>query len=149
MRLLAALPAIFMLVLAGSVMLGTAGLNYWDGFTPGARFFPGWLAGAGAVLALLLLLTQWRGTDPGETELPGAFGAVRVGAAMAGLIGLALLAQPLGLVVAAALFMLFLLLVVLRAPLLTSLMTTVIVIGGIEAIFVRWLAVPLPAPFFL
>lgn len=149
MRIIHALPAIFMLVLAAGVMLGTAGLNYWDGFTPGARFFPGWLAGVGAVLALLLLLTQWRGTDPGVTELPDASGAAKVMAVMAGLVVLALLAEPLGLVVAAALFMLFLLLVVLRAPLWPSLLTTVIVTGGIEGIFARWLAVPLPAPFFL
>lgn len=149
MRLLAALPAIFMLVLAGSVMIGTTSLNFWDGFTPGARFFPGWLAGAGAILSLLLLWTQWRGTDPGETELPEARGAARVLATMAGLVALALLAKPLGLVVAAALFMLFLLLVVLRAPLWPSLLTTGIVIAGVEGIFARWLAVPLPAPFFL
>ncbi len=149
MRLLAAIPAIFMLALAASVMIGTAGLNYWDGFTPGARFFPGWLAGAGAVFSILLLVTQWRGTDPGVVELPERQGTAKVLATMAGLVGLALLSPTLGMVPAVALFMLFLLLAVLRAPLLPSLLTTLIVAVGIQGIFGLWLGVPMPTPFFL
>ncbi len=148
MRFLQAVPAIFMICLAVGVMLGTTGLRFWDGFTPGARFFPGWLAGAAVMLSLALLLTQWRGTDAGTPDLPDARGARRVLAAMAGLVVMALLIPTLGMVPAAALFMPFLLLVVLRAALLPSLMTTVIVIVGIEGVFARWLGVPLPAPFF-
>jgi hypothetical protein len=48
---------------------------------------------------------------------------------------------------AVALLMAFLLLVVLRQPLVPSLVTTAIVAIGIEAIFVRWLGVPLPTSF--
>jgi hypothetical protein len=147
-RLIAAIPALFMLVVALGILLGTSGLRFWDGFTPGPRFFPGWLAGLGVVLALGLLITQSRGTDAAEMELPTLRGVIVVGKTMAGLVALALLAQPLGMVPALALFALFMLLGVLRAPLLPSLLTTTIIAGGIEGIFVRWLAVPLPAPAF-
>jgi Tripartite tricarboxylate transporter TctB family len=148
MRFLQAIPAIFMICLAVGVMLGTTGLAFWDGFTPGARFFPGWLAGAAVLLSATLLLTQWRGTDAGTPDLPDATGARQVLATVVGLIALALLVPTLGMVPAAGLFMAYLLLGVLRAPLLPSLLTTAIVVIGIEGVFVRWLGVPLPAPFF-
>lgn len=148
MRFLQAVPAIFMICLAAGVMIGTAGLAFWDGFTPGARFFPSILSAAAVILSLALLATQRRGTDAGRPELPDAPGARRVLAALAGLTALALLVPVVGLLPAAGLFMLFLLLLVLRAALLPSLLTTAILLVGIEVIFVRWLAVPLPAPLF-
>ena len=117
MRLLKAVPAIFMICLALGVLAGTTGLTLWDGFTPGARFFPAWLSGVGILLALALLVTQWRGTDAGELDLPDRTGAIRVLAAVAGLVGLALLATQVGLLAALVLFVLYMLLVVLRAPL--------------------------------
>jgi hypothetical protein len=60
---------------------------------------------------------------------------------------LAVAAPVIGMVAAVALLMAFLLLVVLRQPLVPSLVTTAIVAIGIEAIFVRWLGVPLPTSF--
>jgi hypothetical protein len=149
MRLLNAVPAIFMVLLAAGILFGTAGLSFWDGFTPGARFFPGWLAGVGVILAVLLVISQWRGTDIATLDLPDAQGAAKVFATTGGLIVLALLAKPIGMVPAMAAFVLFVLLVVLRARLWPSLLTALIIVTGIEVIFVRWLAVPLPAPFFL
>jgi hypothetical protein len=148
MRLLQAVPAIFMICLAVGVMAGTAGLNFWDGFTPGARFFPAWLAGAGVLLSLALLLTQWRGTDAGELDLPDKPGALRVLATVAGLVVLALLATQVGMLPALVLFVLYMLLGVLRAPLWPSLLTVLVLAVGIEGIFVRWLAVPLPTATF-
>ncbi len=148
MRFLQAVPAIFMICLATGVMLGTTGLSFWDGFTPGARFFPGWLSGAAVLLSAALLVTQWRGTDAGQPDLPEPGGAVRVLAAIAGLVTLALLVPLIGMVPAAALFMLYLLLIVMRAALVPALVTTAIVTVGIEVVFARLLAVPLPAPLF-
>jgi hypothetical protein len=46
-----------------------------------------------------------------------------------------------------AVFVLFILLVVLRQRVLPSLMTAVLITGGVYLLFVRMLAVPLPAPF--
>lgn len=147
-RTVLAAPAIFMICLAVGVVLGTSGLKLWDGFTPGPRFFPAWLAGAALVLSGLLLLTQYQGTDGGKPDLPEPAGAVRVFAILAGLIVLALLVPVFGMVAAVAMFMLFMLLAVLRAPILPSLLTTAIVALGIEVIFARWLGVPLPASYF-
>jgi hypothetical protein len=78
--LIAALPALFMLGLACAVYLGTAEHRIWRGITPGPRFFPVILAGTGALLAVLLLVGQWRGTDLGSLELPGGHGARQVAA---------------------------------------------------------------------
>jgi hypothetical protein len=148
-RLLLAAPAIFMICLAAGVLLGTSGLKLWDGFTPGPRFFPAWLAGASVVLSGLLLLTQKLGTDGAKLDLPEPGGVGRVLAILAGLIVMALILQTTGMVPALALFMLFLLVAVLRAPLVPSILTTAIVTVGIELLFVRWLGVPLPTPSFL
>lgn len=149
MRLLNAVPAIFVIALAAAIMLATAGLNFWDGFTPGPRFFPVWLAGAGVFLAVMLLITQRRGTDVATLDLPDAKGFVTVLATIIGLLGLAVLARPIGMVPALALFVMVQLLVVLRAPLWPSVLTTIIIAFVIEGIFVRWLSVPLPPPFFI
>ncbi len=149
MRFLLAAPALFMICLALGVVLGTSGLKLWDGFTPGPRFFPAWLAGAAIVLSGLLLLTQRLGTDGARLDLPEPGGTGRVLAVLAGLIALALIVPLAGMVPALALFMLYLLLWVLRAPVLPSIGTTVLVTAAIELIFSRWLGVPLPAPFFL
>ncbi|WP_103333822.1 tripartite tricarboxylate transporter TctB family protein [Pseudotabrizicola formosa] len=147
-KFLMAAPAIFMITLALGVILGTQGLRFWDGMTPGARFLPGWLAGAAIVLSATLLLTQWRGTDAGAPDLPDAPGARRVGATLIALIILGLMIPVLGMVPAVAIFILFQLLIVQRAAALPSLVTAGIISVGIEMIFARWLGVPLPAPFF-
>ena len=149
MRPVEAVPAIFMIALSVAIAFGTADLRHWDGTTPGARFFASWLAGAGLLLGVVMLIAQRRGTDgEGALDLPGRSGALRVGLILAGMIALPLVAPVIGMVPAVALLVAFLLLVVLRRPLVPSLLTTAIVAIGIEAIFVRWLGVPLPTPSF-
>ncbi len=53
-RALTAAPALFMIVLSGAVLLGTADLRMWRGITPGPRFFPVLLAATGVTLGVLL-----------------------------------------------------------------------------------------------
>lgn len=48
-------PGLFLIALSLGVILGTSGLAVWDGFTPGARFFPLVVGGLGLLLAALLL----------------------------------------------------------------------------------------------
>lgn len=147
--LLAALPALFMLGLACAVYLGTAELRIWRGITPGPRFFPLILAGTGALLAVLLLVGQWRGTDLGSLELPSRHGARQVAATILAL-GLLALGSPLvGMVPMVALFVLAMLLLVLRQRLVPSLAATAVVALGLQLIFVTWLKVALPPPGFL
>lgn len=149
MRKLEMVPALFMITASIVIILGTAGLAVWDGFTPGARFFPLFVAGIGLLLAALLLWQQWSGSDTGLVDRPGTSALARVFLTVAGLVGLAAGAPLIGLVPMLGLFALFILLVVLRQRPLPSVVTAAVIAGGTHLVFVRLLAVPLPAPFGL
>lgn len=149
MRLLDAVPALFMIVASLATIMGTADLAVWDGFTPGARFFPLIVGGAGLVLAALLLWQQWRGIDTERAETPDSGALVRVGLTVAALVALAAGAPIVGLLPMLAVFVMFMLLAVLRQRLFPSCVTTVVIVGGVHLVFVRWLSVSLPAPFGL
>lgn len=146
MRLVEAIPALFMLVLAGIIVFGTAGLNHWDGITPGARFFPTILAIAGSAVALVLLWAQWRGFESVILHFPTREGSFRVGATIVALIALAICTPLVGFIPALAAFMAVMLLAILRQRLLPSLAATVIVSGFVKLVFIHWLSVPLPMP---
>jgi hypothetical protein len=148
-QLAVAAPALFMLALAAAVFLGTSELRIWRGVTPGPRFFPLILAGSGALLAVLLLIAQWRGAEAAVLDLPDRYGAIQVGATVAVLAGFGLLVPLMGMVLAAGLFTLVMLLAVQRQRLLPSLVAAVIVALGMQLVFVQWLKVALPAPAFL
>lgn len=147
MRPIEAVPAVFMLVLAAGVFFGTAGLNYWDGVTPGARFFPAILAGAGTVVSILLLLAQWRGIETVEIDAPSTSGLIRVAASFLALIILAVGIPVVGFVPMLGAFVLVMLFIVLRQRIVPSIVAAVIVAGFVHFVFVRWLSVPLPMPF--
>lgn len=147
MRLLETVPALFMLAASLAVMFGTAGLAVWDGFTPGARFFPLLVGSIGLLLAGVLLWQQWRGADTGMVDRPDRPALVRVGLTVAGLVAMAAGAPVIGLVPMLAVFAIYMLLVVLRQRPVPSLVTALVIAGGTHLIFVRWLSVPLPAPF--
>lgn len=147
LRVIDALPAIFIIVLSLGILIGTAGLPYWAGTTPGSRFLPVWLSGSGVLLGLLMILSQVMHADKGILDLPSATGAARVGMTIAAMATLTLATPLVGMVPMLGLFMAFMLIVVLRQRAVSSLITTAIVVGFIHIIFVRWLLVPLPAPF--
>ncbi len=142
-------PALFMIAAALAVIFGTTGLAVWDGFTPGARFFPLFVGSMGLLLAGLLLWQQSRGTDTGTVDRPDRPALLRVGLTVAGLAAMAAGAPVLGLVPMLAVFALFMLLVVLRQPVRPAVVTAAVIAGGTHLVFVRLLAVPLPAPFGL
>jgi hypothetical protein len=142
-----AIPALFMIAASGTVFFGTAGLNFWDGVTPGARFFPAGVAGVTLALALALLWTQLRGTDQGVVDVPDRPALLRVALTVVGLFVLAAGAPVIGLVPMLMVFCAFMLIVVLRQRPLPTLITTLVIGVGTHLVFMRWLAVPLPAPF--
>ena len=146
MRPIEAVPAVAMLALAALIFLGTSGLNYWDGPTPGARFFPAILAVIGSGVAILLLVAQMRGLERVVTDFPTRSGGVRVAATSAALIALAVAVPLIGFVPSLALFVLAVLLGILRQRLAPSLLTAAIVAGFVHFVFSRWLSVPLPMP---
>jgi hypothetical protein len=148
MRRLEAVPALFILALAAFVFFGTSGANYWDGVTPGSRFFPAALAIVSVVAAAALLWAQRSGLERIIIDLPDAAGARRGGLSLGALVALAASTPVVGFTPMIAIFALFMLLAVLRQRLLPSAATAAIVAGFVELIFVRWLAVPLPAPFW-
>jgi hypothetical protein len=145
-RLAEAAPGLFMIALSGAIILGTSGLSYWSGVTPGPRFLPVWLAGAGLAVALAFLVAVRRGEAGGALDLPDASAAVRVGLVVLAMVSLPLTAPVVGMVTSVALLVAFLLLVVLRQRLVPSLATTAIIAVGVDLVFVRWLRVPLPSP---
>ena len=147
MRKLEIVPALFMIVVSLAVILGTGELAVWDGFTPGARFFPLFVGGFGLLLAAILLWQQWRGADTILIDRPDRQSIMRVALTVAALVAMAVGAPVVGLVPMLAVFSLFILLVVLRQRFLPSVVTTAVIAGGTYLIFVQMLAVPLPAPF--
>lgn len=144
MRASDVLPAIALLALSATAVLGTWHLGYWSDFTPGPAFLPFWAAAAGLLLCALRLVEARRLGEVTVVEWPSRAGLLRVALTFAALVALAGLSPVLGTMSSAALFMAFLLIVVQRRRLLPSLATTAITTGLIYVVFVRWLGVRLP-----
>ncbi len=147
MRILETVPAAFVLLASAGVFLGTTGLNYWDGVTPGARFFPAALSVAGFGIGLGLIYAQWRGIEQVDVDLPDRPALVRVAASVLALVMLAVAAPLVGLVPALFVFVAGMLAFILRQKPLLSLVVAGIVTAFVHLVFVRWLSVPLPQPF--
>jgi putative tricarboxylic transport membrane protein len=145
MRSVDVVPAAVMLGLSAVVLVGTRELPYWTDFTPGPAFLPRWIAGAGVLLSVILLLQAWRAGGAARPEWPEKAGAIRVLLTTGGLILCVPLAPYLGLVVTTVLFMLGMMVGILRRRILPSLITAVGTGGLIYVVFVWWLKVALPA----
>jgi putative tricarboxylic transport membrane protein len=142
MKRLDYITATVMLAFSAVVVFGTGGLDFWDDFGPSSRFMPLWVAGATALLSLLLILEAGRSTE--EAALPDRSGARRVALTLACIVGFMAAAPWLGFIAATATFVLVLLLGVERRRVLPSLVTAVATASIVQAIFVTWLAIPLP-----
>ncbi len=145
MRMIDVAPAAVMLGLSAVVLAGTRELPYWTDFTPGPAFLPRWIAGAGVLLSVILLLQAWRAGGAAKPEWPERAGAIRVFLTTGGLILCVPLAPYLGFVATAVVFMVGMMMGILRRRLLPSLITAVGTGGLIYVVFVWWLKVALPA----
>ena len=145
MRSVDVAPAVFMLGLSAAVFLGTLDLPYWADFTPGPAFLPRWIAGAGVLFSVMLLVQAWRAGGAGKPEWPDKVGALRVGLTVAGLIFCVPLAPYTGFIAVAFLFMMGMMLGILRRRFVPSLLTAACTGGLIYVVFVWWLKVALPA----
>jgi len=123
-------PPLLMLALSAVLVLGTWHLGYWRDTTPGPAFAPIWLAGAGALLAILQLRSVWAG-GASAYDWPDAVGLKRVATAFFGLVAFSVLSPLL-----------------MAQPLVPSLITAGVTTGMIYFIFVRWLDVSLPTGYF-
>lgn len=148
MRISDAVPALFILALSALAVLGTWNLDYWSGTTPGPSFLPFWVAGLTVPVVVLELVEAWR---PGRrdaraaAEWPDRAALLRAALAFCGLVAIVLLTPLLGMVPSIMAFIAFLLIVVLRRPLWPSVAAVVVTGGVIQAIFVWWLRLPIPA----
>jgi putative tricarboxylic transport membrane protein len=145
MRILDVAPALFMLGLSAVVFVGTGDLPYWADFTPGPAFVPRWVAGVGALIALILLIKAWRAGGSAKPDWPEKAGALRVGLTTLGLILCVPLAPYAGFIAVGFVFMMGMMIGILRRKFIPSLLTAVFTAGLLQFVFVWWLKVPLPA----
>lgn len=131
-------------VVALVIILGTSELEFWSGISPGPRFMPILVGTSIIVLALLYSYEViQQGTDA-AVDFPAGSDRRRIVFLALAIIAFALISVPLGIVVAAFVFILVTLLFILRQPLMPSLLTSVVTIGVIYSIFVAWLDLRLP-----
>jgi putative tricarboxylic transport membrane protein len=135
--------ALIMLALCAVVIIGMAGFAFWSDYAPGPSFGPYLIAGAGILLALLLLVEAIREEDQ-PADWPDAIGRSRVVFTATGLVLFAAALPWLGFLISAVAFMIVLMMVVLRRSVVPSLLTTAVTIALIQGIFVQWLNVRLP-----
>jgi putative tricarboxylic transport membrane protein len=145
MRTLDVAPALVMLGLSVTVFAGTNELPYWTDFTPGPAFVPRWVAGAGLLLSVILLVQAWRAGGSAKPEWPDKAGATRVLLTAVGLILCLAFAPYLGLIATAFLFMVGMMVGILRRKIVPSLFTAAFTASLIYIVFVWWLKVALPA----
>lgn len=133
--------------LCGFMAFTAFGYSLSDAIGPGAGFFPFWLGVLGAGLSLALFVQSWRGRPIGEGTaalLPRGEGARRTAKLLAGLVGLALLLEPLGFRLVMLVFTAGLLLALeVRRP-VTITIFALVSSFGLFHVFYHWLQVPLP-----
>lgn len=144
MRTLDVAPALVMLGLSALVYGGTRDLSYWSEFTPGPAFLPTWVAGAGVLISIVILVQAFRQGGTGKPEWPDRAGGVRVLLTTGGLALCVPLAPHLGLVATTVVFMVGMMLGILRRKVLPSLVTALTTGVLIYTVFVWWLRVALP-----
>ena len=144
MRKLETASAIVLLALAALVALGTSGLPYWADFAPGPAFAAWWVAGAGALIAVLLLLRHGGARRRNPADWPERGGLVSILLAIGAMWLFVALLPVLGTTASGTILMLVLLLLVERRPVLPSLATTIVTVALVELVFNLWLDIDLP-----
>jgi hypothetical protein len=136
--------ALILLGLSTLVVTETWDLPYWARFTPGPAFAAIWVAAAGFLIGLTLLVQALRSTSSEPVGWPDRTGARQVTLGAAALWILLVMIPWLGTGVAGLIFVAFFLLAVARRPLIPSLFTSVFTVVMIETVFRVWLNINLP-----
>jgi len=148
MRRLEITTALIFLCLCVVVIVTIWDQPYWSDFAPGSAFLPYWVAGLGAILAVVQLSVSAKRRGDEHASWPDRAGALRVLMTVSALWLFIAIVPWLGTAISATSFMLGLLLLVLRRRWLPSLITTIITVGMIELIFILWLDIRLPRGVF-
>ena len=135
----------------GAALWEASSFQYGTEFAPGPGFAPVWLSAIGIALSLLIAFNAFkavRAPQP-ETDLPpeaiDKSGLRRVGATLAGLVAMMVIASWLGLVPAILAFLLFLTLYVQRLSVVTAIAASVGTVAFVYVVFVRLLDVAIPS----
>ncbi len=124
--------------------------SYGTEFAPGPGFAPVWLSAIGIAVSVLIALNAFKAArrrrpSPDSSEPIDKRGLIRVGATLAGLAAMVVIAPWLGLVPSILLFLLFLTLGVQRLPTVTAIGTSAVTVLFVYVVFVRLLEVPIPS----
>jgi hypothetical protein len=144
MRTVDIISSLVMFALSVMVFATTRHLPYWADYAPGSSFAPFWIAMAGAILSLILLVGALRRQDSPPGDWPDRSGATRVIMAAAALWTVIVVAPILGLMPVALAFVLFLLIVVERRPIVPSLATAAVTMALVYGVFSAWLGIAFP-----
>ena len=137
--------AILLLSFSGLVILQSRALPYWTADSPGPGFLPLWLGVLLACASTAMFARTFAIVTVGRLVFPNREGAVRLAIVVGLTVATAALALVIGLVLASGVFMGVTLTYLrpgrMRANWAMALGTSLVV----WLLFVRWLAVPLPA----
>jgi putative tricarboxylic transport membrane protein len=136
--------AVVLLVLGAGFAAGALRYPYWTPAGPGSGFLPLWLGLALGLLALGLLASATRATDPGPPWLPAGRGLVRIGAVLVATGLFVALIPVLGMAAGTVLFLVAVLRVLEGHGWAA---TAVVALGTATAnwlVFAHWLRVPFP-----
>lgn len=147
MRIVDIVCALVMLALSAVTFFATRHLPYWSDFAPGSAFGPIWVAAAGVLISLLLIVDAVRRREDARPDFPDRQGFTRVAMTAVALWVVVYLTPFVGLIGTAVLFMLFLLLVVQRRPIVPSVLTTALTTGLVYGVFSAWLGIAFPKGF--
>lgn len=141
--------SIILLALFGATIWLSTGLPILDDLGPGPGFFPLWLAGLGAVLAVLLIMeTSRQPAEDGEGLTPDRAALFRIAAIIIVLAAAALAFESLGWRIT-AFFTVALLLPALGARSIVAIVPFALIASfGVFHVFYHWLKVPLPIGSF-
>lgn len=135
----------------GAALWEASSFQYGTEFSPGPGFAPVWLSAIGIAISLLIAFHAFKATrhpepatDEGAEALDKA-GLLRVGATLAGLLAMLVIASWLGLVLSILVFLLFLTLYVQRLSVLTGIGASVGTVVFVYVVFVLLLDVPVPS----
>jgi putative tricarboxylic transport membrane protein len=134
-----------------AVFLGyqAAGLTYYTRIGPGPGFFPRWLCGVLALLALVVIVrATWSKDAAAPIDVPDRHAALRIIAVVAALIAVAAVTTTLGFRLTMMAFYLAVIAVLGRWRWLET--PALAVLGSFVAfyVFVEWLKLPLPVGIF-
>ena len=137
------------LIFVASLFLvyGSLEFRYYTAIGPGPGFFPLWLSGILAVLAVLMFLHETFTKSPDKAPdriFPDASGFLRIATISVALGGVALLLERIGFGPAMFLMNIFIMLVLTKRHFLLVLVIAFIGSFGVEYVLTQWLNVVLP-----